>query len=91
LGYRKVSLRIEALGCGSCVLPIKNHLYKHPGVRAVHVIGYRVVVEYDDKFSIMDILESTGVLKYYRVLEINELEEKELVQEERGSSSYVFR
>ncbi len=57
--------RVKGRGCASCIEPVKIHLFKHPGVRGVHIRGYRVIVFYDPRYSVDDILRETGVLEYY--------------------------
>jgi len=92
MGLKRVLLRVEGRGCGSCITPVKTHLFKHPAVKSVHVIGYNVIVEYDDDYTIEDILHETRVLEYYRVREIKEISTRSGDQEVTPSiSRYIVK
>jgi len=85
-------LRVEGRGCSSCIAPVKAHLFKHPAVKSVHVIGYNVIVVLDDSYTVEDVLRETRVLEYYRVLEIKELAaESENLEVIRGEPRYTIK
>jgi len=92
LGLKRVLLRVEGRGCGSCIAPIKTYLFKHPAVKSVHVVGYNIIIAFDDNYTVEDILRETSVLEYYRVLEIKELAaESENLEESRNEPRYAIK
>jgi len=65
---RRARLKVAGVGCGSCVAPSKQHFIRVAGVLGVHVLGSTVEVIYDESMvSLRELLEKSGVEKYYVV------------------------
>jgi len=59
---------VTGVGCEGCVAPSKQHFVRVAGVHAVHVFGSTVEVVYDESVvSLRELLERSGVEKYYVV------------------------
>lgn len=72
--FNTAVFRVRGRGCAGCVEPIKIHLFKHPGVRGVHIRGYNVYIVYDPRYSIEEIIRETGVLDYYELIPVENRE-----------------
>uniref|UniRef100_A0A7J3X998 Copper chaperone n=1 Tax=Thermofilum pendens TaxID=2269 RepID=A0A7J3X998_THEPE len=65
---RRARLKVSGVGCESCVAPSKQHFIRVAGVLGVHVLGSTVEVVYDESVvSLQELLEKSGVEKYYVV------------------------
>lgn len=68
-----LEVKVEGIGCGSCVAPSKEHFIKVEGVLPVHVRGSRVYIIYDQsKTNSEKIIRESGVENYYLVRIIGE-------------------
>ncbi|MET1160645.1 MAG: hypothetical protein ABWW65_06765 [Thermoprotei archaeon] len=62
--------RVAGIGCASCIEPIKIHLFKHPSVISVKIVGYNVIVKYRKGYTLEKIIKTLRISEYYRVVEI---------------------
>ncbi len=68
-----LEVKVEGIGCGSCVAPSKEHFIKVEGIMAVHVHGSRVYIIYDpSKTNPRKIIRESGVENYYFIRIIGE-------------------
>lgn len=68
-----LEVKVEGIGCGGCVAPSKEHFIRAEGVLAVHVLGSRVYIIYDQsRTSPERIIRESGVDNYYIVRIVGE-------------------